>query len=613
MPGILGVISQRVHQDLHGCFERLLKPMARGGRLQEEKRIAGHGRWALGRVHLGVLHPEAQLSEGNGIHVLFHGDLDNEQDLRHWLAQEGCYPQPGVIHLLRHLYQKLGSACIQRLQGAFCTAILDESTKTLLLINDNLGSYPLYWHVNGDRLLFASELKALLSDSSLQATLNPQAVGDYLTFGFLLGDKTLDGAVRLLPQGNYLTYQWEDGTCQVEPYMRLDSFFHPWAGTQEEYYEALRPLFNAAVSRSLSAEKRVGLALSGGLDSRAILSASTENTSKLFTYTLGVKGCADEVIAEKLAQLGGSHHVFAEMDPGYLKDFVYHLQRMVHLTDGMYLTHGLTEILALQMIEQGGYEVLLRGHGAELAKVSLAWPLHTDAQIFGMSKKEEFIPYMLARANYISHSTPLEELFQPEWWSAINGAGQRSLEATLRHVDISSADLCSYLYLVEHHRRFTIPSLELFRNLAEVKLPFVDIEFLKVLWSGPSAWRDKTTIHQAIIGRNHLAMLKVRNSNTGAPGDASPVVKAICDKFNSLFTRMNVYGYRHFHTFENWMRDTLIHSVEEVMLDSQTLSRGVYHEGTLRRMIADTRSGQADYAYLFQILLILEIWQREWT
>jgi len=389
--------------------------------------------------------------------------------------------------------------------------------------------------------------------------------------------------------------------------------FHPWSGSQEEYYETLRHLFNEAVSRSVETEKRVGLALSGGLDSRAILSATSTTRSNIFTYTLGVRGCADEVIAEQLAQIGETHHRFAEMDPGYLKDFVYHLQRMVRLTDGMYLTHGLTEILALQMIEQGKYEVLLRGHGAELAKVSLAWPLHTDGNIWEMTKKEEFIPYMLTRVNYISRSAPLSELFLPDWWNAIKDAGQQSLESTLRDVDIRPADLCSYLYLVEHHRRFTIPSLELFRNFAEVRLPFMDIEFLKVLWSGPSAWRNDTKIHQAIIGRNNLAMLKVRNSNTGAPGNAGRLAEAIYDKVNSLFKRMNLSGYRHYHTFENWMRETLIHSVEEIMLDSQTLSRGIYHERTLRRMIADTRSGRADYAYLFQILLILELWQREWT
>ena len=78
-----------------------------------------------------------------------------------------------------------------------------------------------------------------------------------------------------------------------------------------------------------------GLSLSGGLDSRAILSAVDGHAPSLATYTLGIKGCADEVIAAKLAQLTGTQHRFFELDDKYLKDFLPNLTRLVSLTDGM--------------------------------------------------------------------------------------------------------------------------------------------------------------------------------------------------------------------------------------------------------------------------------------
>lgn len=611
MPGLIGLIPHNSLTQTSATFERLLKPMRRGGRLKEEKLLARNGSWALGRVHLGVYQPKPQLVASDVVHILFHGNLDNEETLRASLQQEGCSSPPGVIGLLQHLYRQWGTGCLARLRGTFCVVILDGKTQTLILGNDALGSYPLYWYADSRQFVFASELKSVLQGLESRPSLNPQAVADYLTFGFLVGNKTLDPGAQLLGPGSFLTYRWDDRTCAVEPYIRLDSLFHPWGGTEEEYHEELRPLFNGAVHRSLKDDHRIGLALSGGLDSRTILSAATGGHDKLFTYTLGVKGCADEVIAAQLARLAKSEHVFGDLDGSYLKDFVHHLKNMVNLTDGMYLTHGLTELLALRLVEQGGYDVLLRGHGAELAKGSLAWPLHTDAHIFQMKKKEEFLPYILKRVNYISQHAPLSELFMPDWWQQIEGEAARSLEVSLAQVDAVPADLCSYLYLVEHHRRFTIPSLELFRNYAEVQLPFVDYELLKVLWSGPSKWRDGTDIHRSIIGHNNMAMLKVRNSNTGAPGDAGPWVEACYDKMNSLFKRLNVPGYRHYHAFDSWMQETLINSVEEVMLDPQTLGRGMYQEATLRKMMADTRAGRADYAYLFQILLILELWQGE--
>ena len=183
-------------------------------------------------------------------------------------------------------------------------------------------------------------------------------------------------------------------------------------------------------------------------------------------------------------------------------------------------------------------------------------------------------------------------------------AAHQSLEESIAEVPLSPVDLCSYLYLEEHHRRYTVASLELFRTLFEVRLPFVDADFLTVLLRAPAPWRDGTAIHQAIIGTNHPAMLRVRNSNTGAPGSAGPFLETVFDKINSLGRRLNLYGYRHYHDFERWMQQMLVESVEKVLLSPDSLSRGVYREVTLRRLLEETKTGHrrswlspADSAY----------------
>jgi asparagine synthase (glutamine-hydrolysing) len=272
-----------------------------------------------------------------------------------------------------------------------------------------------------------------------------------------------------------------------------------------------------------------------------------------------------------------------------------------------------TEILARQIIEAQGYSVLLRGHGAELAKTSLAWPLHTDATIFNMQRKEEFIPCMLKRVNYISPRLSWRELFTDRWATDMQEAARCFLESSLAHLSLAPPDLCSYLYLMEHHRRFTVPSLELFRDIVEVRLPFVDVEFLRALWNGPAKWRDGTEIHRAIIARNHPELLSVRNSNTGAPAGAGPLVEFVLDKINSLFKRLNIYGFRHYHNYEKWMRHQLNTAVENVLLQPDSLARGIYREKALRHLLDETRQGRGDYGYLFQVLLILELWQQEHT
>jgi hypothetical protein len=221
------------------------------------------------------------------------------------------------------------------------------------------------------------------------------------------------------------------------------------------------------------------------------------------------------------------------------------------------------------------------------------------------------VSYILKRANYVSRGVVFKELFTDEWCAWMNGAARRSLEENVAGVQLSPADLCSYLYLTQHHRRCTIASLELFRNYAEVRMPFVNDLFLRVLLRGPSRWRDRTDIHKAIISGNFPALLKVRNSNTGAPGDAGPFAERVWDKVNSVFRRLNVYGYRHYHSFEDWMRQQLIEYVEEVLMHPTSLARGIFRETGLRQVIGESRRGHGGYAYLLQILVILELWQQE--
>jgi asparagine synthase (glutamine-hydrolysing) len=566
----------------------------------------------LGRVHLGVLQPASQLNEGQKVQVLFHGELYNRNEVVKHLKTEGISPRdntvPSFIDALYWLHDLKFPAF---LQGSFCAVILDEERKQLVLVNDRLGSYPLYWFCDSSRFLFASELKAILRDSSISPTLDLRAIADYLTFGFLLGNKTLVKQVQLLPPATTLTYYWEDRKCELQYYWSAEGLFQPWEGSRQEYHEELIRSFRSAVQRSLMGEHQFGMALSGGLDSRAILSEIGCRRTPISTYTLGAKGCADEVIAQQLSRLAGTKHCFLEIDTAYLGDGLENLRTMVSLTDGMYLTHGLTEMLALQFLEQAGFSVLLRGHGGELAKASLAWPLHTDARIYGMQSKDELIPYLLDRANYISRDLSLRELFQDEWFEQVRGQSHLSLENSVADIQLSPPDLCSYLYLTEHHRRFTISSLEMFRNVTEVRMPFVDQDFLQVLFRGPALWRNGVEIHRAIIGAHNPALLKVRNSNTGAPGDAGPLVEKIWDKVNSLLKCLNVYGYRHYHSFERWMKKMLLDTVEGVLLHPKTLERGIYREVALRRLIKETKQGVADHAYLLQILLILELWQQE--
>jgi hypothetical protein len=176
---------------------------------------------------------------------------------------------------------------------------------------------------------------------------------------------------------------------------------------------------------------------------------------------------------------------------------------------------------------------------------------------------------------------------------------------------LTPAESCSYLYLHELHRRFTVPSLELFRTRVEVRMPYLDTGFLRTLLAAPAEWRDNTEIHQRITKRGSPELLKVRNSNTGASADASPMTERVLDKLNSALKMFNVHGYRHYHNYDEWMRISLLQGVESELAGEWARTRGIIERSTIVALANDTVEGKHDRSYLLQTLLVLELWMRE--
>ena len=610
MPGLLGITS-RTPDRARQRFDLALARMSRHGHRPSASVATSDRCCLLGRVDRSAAsEPDQSERSQPAISALIHGVVYNPAELRRRISHRGG-PTDSLADLLVALYRELGVDFVDQLRGEFCLAVLDEPAKRLHVATDAIGNYPVYWQVDGDGLGFGSDLSALLASSAARARLDLEAVADYLTLGAVLDDKTLAAGVRTLSPGSVLTYTIGDASAGVHQYLDVQTFFQQKSLDRAQYLEAVQASFKSAVHRAVSETDHVGLSLSGGLDSRALLGAANGRSASLRTYTLGVEGCADQVIAEQLSRLAGSQHWFFALDNSYLRDFLPNMAEMVSITDGMYLSHGLTEMLALRFLDQTGINVLLRGHGGELAKAHLAWPLHTDARVYQFSAIDPFVDYVSARANYVTPGLPLTQILTPEAAAAAGDGSSSSFRKVLSGTTLSPAESCSYLYLRELHRRFTVPSLELFRTRLEVRLPYVDRDFLRALLGAPPEWRDSTDIHRALTAMGIPGLLKVRNSNTGAPADAGPRVEFVMDKFNSLFRRLHVRGFRHYHNFDGWMRTMLLESVQAELLSPHARIATFVDRAALTGLFEATRSGQFDHAYLLQVLLILELWQRE--
>ena len=612
MTGLLGVLSAAHASDTISRFNAAVEIMKqRNCRISSS--IQTHdGRGLFGAfesVGSAILAEQRvnQLEPCAFIHgVLYNVDEKIEETSRRQTLQENR----GSSFVLR-LYEEHGADFAKYLEGEFSVAVVDPSRHRILIATDTIGSHPVYWRQDSNGMAFCSNLSALLGATPSVHRLDLRAVADYVTLGSLLADRTLVRGVSLLPPGTLMEYDTRSQVASLRQYSDIEEFFSHNYRDKNEYFESVDAEFKLAVQRSLKSSRRVGLALSGGLDSRAILSACGDRARTLQTYTLGISGCADQVISEELSRIAGSQHSFFCLDQRYLRDFLPNMARMVSATDGMYVSHGLTEMLALQFLSETGIEILLRGHGGELAKARLAWPLHTDDRVYQVQSSDQLADYLSERANYITRGLDLSSIFVPEVIDAAGDGSRSSFRALLANTALSPADCCSYLYLRELTRRFTIPSIELFRTVVEVRLPYLDRRFLRALLAAPSEWRDGTEIHQRLIASGISKLVKVRNSNTGAPADASSGVEYVLDKFNSVMKRINMRGYRHYHNFDAWMKTMLLQSVESELLSSKSITQEFIRKTVLVKIIEETKAGQRDWGYLLQILLILEIWQRE--
>src|SRR5262249_24759699 len=282
---------------------------------------------------------------------------------------------------------------------------------------------------------------------------------------------------------------------------------------------------------------------------------------------------------------------FVPLEEHYLADLLPLTSRMVSLTDGMYTSHGFTEVLALQAFEQSDFTVLLRGHAGELAKASTAWPLHTDTAVFEIRTAEELLRHLVAGFEALNHPSAAQGLFTPQWGAAWDPARAGVSMKRTMDIDVSPPNLCSYIYLHEFHRRVTVPSLEIFREVVEVRLPLADVDFIECLFQAPPEWRNGVSVHQSLIARGKPEYLKIRNPNTGAPAGAGPLQEFVLDKVNTVLRRLNVYGYRHYHAFDGWMRRSFLEIAEQVLTAPPSLDRALLQPQALLAVLERAKSG----------------------
>ncbi len=292
--GIIDMVGVRPIDSglLHRMTDRLAHRGPDGSGFYSTDGVAlGHRRLAIIDVSGGQ---QPLFNEDGTVSITFNGEIYNYQELMVELERKGhCFKTRSDTEVIVHAWEEWGEAAVNRLRGMFAFAIWDENRKTLFLARDRFGKKPLYYTVLGDgRLLFASEMKALLVCPDVPRSINLAAVEDYFAYGYVPESKSIYSHICKLPPGHHLTVI--RGRRWTEPVQYWDLSFESDSkiGTEEQAHHELLEQLRQAVRVRLISEVPLGAFLSGGVDSSAIVAMMAETSDLVNSFSIGFSQAA---------------------------------------------------------------------------------------------------------------------------------------------------------------------------------------------------------------------------------------------------------------------------------------------------------------------------------
>ena len=270
-----------------------------------------HRRLSVIDLSAAADHPVA--SEDGSVQVLLNGEIYNFRELRRPLEERHRFRSQGDTEVIAHLYEERGDDTFAALDGMFAVALWDARRRRLVLARDAFGKKPLYYWADARRLVFGSEIKALLA-AGVPAEMAEEHLAEYLGFGYVPTPATLFRGIRKLPPASFIV---ADVNGVGEPKEYWDVRFPPVGGARDisahDAREAVRALLTEAVRKRLVADVPLGLLLSGGLDSSVVAALMARLVpGRLKTFTVGFEGHSsydERAHAETVARhVGAEHH-----------------------------------------------------------------------------------------------------------------------------------------------------------------------------------------------------------------------------------------------------------------------------------------------------------------
>ncbi|MCV0399650.1 MAG: asparagine synthase (glutamine-hydrolyzing) [Nitrosarchaeum sp.] len=311
MCGIIGALNVGDESLLHKMCENIAH------RGPDEEGIFKEENIGLGIRRLSIIDIDGGKqpisNETHDIWTVFNGEIYNYREIQSELIKKGHKFQTNSdTETIVHAYEEYGLDFVKVLRGMFAIAIWDYRKNKIVLVRDRIGIKPLYYWIKENKLLFSSELKALLECDEIKLFINKNAVNDYLSFLYVPAPQTIFQDIYKLLPGEILIFE-QNGKHTLQKYWDIE--FSNYHDTEEKYTKRLRELLEESTQLRMVSDVPVGVLLSSGLDSSIVATlAAKKSPYEINTYTVGFEDSDDKSYDELkesrefAEQLGTNHN-----------------------------------------------------------------------------------------------------------------------------------------------------------------------------------------------------------------------------------------------------------------------------------------------------------------
>jgi asparagine synthase (glutamine-hydrolysing) len=600
LPGLFGFIAKRPREWAEPQLLRMVKALA-------HRSIYTSGTWmdeAQG-IYVGWVARKGSFAdalplqnERGDVVLLFAGEEFPEPGSVAQLKARGHDVKPDDASYLVHRYEE-EPAFPADLNGRFHGLLIDRRRNTAKLFNDRFGMCRLYYHEADDAFYFGSEAKSILAVCPELRAVNPKSLGELISCGCVMEDRTLFPGIFALPGASMWTFS--NGRLRQKT-----TYFHPREWEEQEplapepYYECLREALSRNLPRYFKGPEKAGISLTGGLDTRIIMACGRCSRGSFPSYTFSgtYRDCQDALIARKVARISQQPHQVITVGQEFLSRFSYYAEHSVFLAEG-------------------GVDVY-RSPDLYVSEKALAI---APAKVVGTYGSE-----IVRHAVMFKPNMPMPGLFRPELLAYVQKTAETYASVRKAHPVTFAAFRQSPWY------HYGVLALE--QSQLTVRSPYLDNDFVRAIFRAPGSVSQEDVRLRLIKDGNPL--LGALRSDRGVGGNAGRFASALTRGIlNFTFKADYAYDYgmpqwlaqadhlfaplhferlflgRHklFH-FRVWYRDALAEYVRQMLLDPKTLSRPYLDRGGVERVVLGHLKGNRNYTTEIHKLLTVELIHR---